>query len=321
VSLREVDGDPALAPVLTMVVEHELMHHETLLYMVQQLARALKVRPSWLPSPGVGRDVTMERVSVPAGQAVLGAPRGDSFLWDNERPEQVVEVGAFRIDSLPVTNSELLRFVHAGGYEDRRLWTDDAWRWLGHRGRRLPELWRHGPEGLRVLTLFDERPFEEAARWPASVAQCEAAAYARWRGGRLPTEAELHRAAFATPKGETREHPWGGAPPTAEHGNLGFRSWEPTAGGSHPAGTSAFGVQELVGNGWEWTSTPFGPLRGFEPLARYPGYSADFFDGRHFVMLGASWATDVRLVRRSFRNWFQPHYPYVFSKFRCVWPA
>jgi len=81
-------------------------------------------------------------------------------------------------------------------------------------------------------------------------------------------------------------------------------------------------VDELVGNGWEWTETPFGGLPGFTPFLRtYPGYSVDFFDGRHYVLRGASWATDAQLVRRSFRNWFQPHYPYVFSKFRCVHPA
>jgi formylglycine-generating enzyme required for sulfatase activity len=88
--------------------------------------------------------------------------------------------------------------------------------------------------------------------------------------------------------------------------------------GSRPETASAFGVQELVGNGWEWTSTEFGPLPGFVPHPAYPGYSADFFDGRHHVVLGASWATDRRLVRPSFRNWFQPHYPYVFSKFRLA---
>ena len=82
---------------------------------------------------------------------------------------------------------------------------------------------------------------------------------------------------------------------------------------------SAYGVHDLVGDGWEWTETPFGPFDGFQAWARtYPGYSKDFFDGKHFVLLGASWATDHALIRRSFRNWFQPHYPYVFSKFRTV---
>jgi formylglycine-generating enzyme required for sulfatase activity len=87
---------------------------------------------------------------------------------------------------------------------------------------------------------------------------------------------------------------------------------------AHPAGASAFGVFDLLGNGWEWTSTPFGPLPGFQPFPFYPGYSADFFDGKHFVMKGGSPRTDACMLRRSFRNWFQPHYPYVYATFRCM---
>jgi formylglycine-generating enzyme required for sulfatase activity len=88
--------------------------------------------------------------------------------------------------------------------------------------------------------------------------------------------------------------------------------------GSNPKGVSAWGVHELVGNGWEWTETPFAPFPGFVPLESYPQYSADFFDGKHFVLKGASWATASQLLRKSFRNWYQAHYPYVFAKFRCV---
>ena len=145
--------------------------------------------------------------------------------------------------------------------------------------------------------------FERAAHWPAMVSWAEASAYARWRGARLPTETEWHRAARGTPPGA---------------GSFHFRHASPLPVGSSPEAASAWGVHELVGNGWEWTSTPFAPFPGFAPMPRYPGYSADFFDGRHFVLLGASWATDEALLRPSFRNWFQPHYPYVFSKFRCA---
>jgi len=79
---------------------------------------------------------------------------------------------------------------------------------------------------------------------------------------------------------------------------------------------SAWGVHDLIGNGWEWTATPFGPFDGFAPMASYPVYSADFFDGRHFVMKGASPVTSHHLVRRSFRNWFYADYPYMFATFR-----
>jgi ergothioneine biosynthesis protein EgtB len=318
---RDLPGildDGAVREVLPMVIEHELMHHETLLYMVQQLPEASRAHPGPLPDAPRGAAPERRGVPVPAGRVVLGAPRDGLFRWDNEHPEQTVDVPAFRIDCVPVTNREYLQFIEDGGYEDRRLWTDDSWAWIRKRGHRGPGFWKETPDGIRVQTLYGDRPFEEAADWPACVMHGEACAYARWEGERLPTEAEFHRAAFYGPDGTRREHPWGDEAPGPAHGNLGFRRWSPTPVAAHPRGASAFGVHELVGNGWEWTSTVFAPFPGFEPLPRYPGYSADFFDGHHFVLLGGSWATDARLVRRSFRNWFQPHYPYVFSKFRCA---
>jgi len=163
--------------------------------------------------------------------------------------------------------------------------------------------------------MFGLLPLPEA--WPVYVSQAEAAAYARWRGARLPTEAEFQRAAYGSPHGE-RTHPWGDAPPDATRGVFDFDSWDPQPAGAHPNGASAWGVEDLVGNGWEWTSTPFAPFPGFRPMASYPEYSADFFDGEHLVMKGASPATARELLRPSFRNWFRARYPYVYATFRCA---
>ena len=164
--------------------------------------------------------------------------------------------------------------------------------------------------------MFEDIPLPPD--WPVYVSQAEATAYARWRNRRLPTEAEYHRAAFGTPTGVERSYPWGDAPPDPAHGNFDFARFEPVAVGSYPAGASAWGVHDLVGNGWEWTSTVFAPFDGFSPMASYPEYSADFFDGQHFVMKGGSPATAKELLRRSFRNWFRPNYPYVYATFRTV---
>jgi len=164
--------------------------------------------------------------------------------------------------------------------------------------------------------MFDERPLPLA--WPAYVSHAEATAYARWKGRRLPTEAEFHRAAYGTPAGEEREYPWGAEEPAARHGNFDLRRWDPTPVGAYPECDSASGVSELVGNGWEWTSSVFGPLPGFRAFEFYPGYSANFFDGHHYVMKGGSSRTAACMLRRTFRNWFQPHYPYVYAKFRTV---
>jgi formylglycine-generating enzyme required for sulfatase activity len=134
----------------------------------------------------------------------------------------------------------------------------------------------------------------------------------------LPTEAQWQRAAYGTPEGEERAYPWGSEKPSAKRGNFDFEHWDPISVAAHPEGASAFGVADLLGNGWEWTSTPFGPFAGFEPFPFYRGYSADFFDNKHFVMKGGSPRTAACILRRSFRNWFQPHYPYVYAGFRCV---
>jgi ergothioneine biosynthesis protein EgtB len=321
--LRDVLDAPALQESLPLVLEHELMHHETLLYMLQELPdeqRETPPRDATDAACGPTR-ATPRRVGIPAGRADLGAARDGRFRWDNEHPRHECHVAAFEIDALPVTNAEFAEFVAAGGYTQRRWWTDDGWTWVQRGGRRAPHGWRRAGATWRLQALTGAADFARAGDWPASVSQCEALAFTRWSAARLPTEAEFHRAAYGTPDDSPRAHPWGDAALAPEHGNLAFRRWEPTPAGSHPDGASAFGVHELVGNGWEWTATPFAPFPGFEPLARYPGYSADFFDGRHFVLLGGSWATDARLVRRSFRNWFQPHYPYVFAKFRRVYPA
>jgi ergothioneine biosynthesis protein EgtB len=305
--------------VFHLVIEHELMHHETLLYMVHQLDGRAKRRPAWLPSFVTAGAAPPSTVRVPGGTVTLGAaPDAQPFGWDNEFPEHAVEVEAFQLDATPVRNREFREFLDAGGYGRRELWSAEGWAWKERAGVCRPNDWTLEGDRWFVGTLFDRLPLEDAGDWPVYVSHAEARAYARWRGGDLPTEAQFHRAAYTGPAGPA-PHPWGDDAPGAAHGSFDFRDWAPTPVGSHPAGASAWGVHEPVGNGWEWTASPFAPYPGFTAYLRtYPGYSADFFDDRHYVMLGASWATDTALVRRSFRNWFQPHYPYVFAKFRCV---
>ena len=162
----------------------------------------------------------------------------------------------------------------------------------------------------------DESYIGGGERWAMSLA--EAMAFARWSGARLPSEAEFQRAAYGSPDEGERMHPWGGDAPSSRHGVFDYASWDPEPAGTHPDGASAWGVEDLVGNGWEWTATPFAPFPGFRAMASYPEYSADFFDGRHFVMKGASPATARELLRPTFRNWFRARYPYVYATFRCA---
>ena len=318
------EGRPAMhrAQALYTALEHEAMHQETLLYMWHRLPHDQKRAPD-LPAKGGGTPSAGkkgDRVRISAGTATLGADRNRiTFGWDNEFDEHRVEVPAFEIDVHNVTNAEFLEFVEAGGYRDSSLWSKAHWAWVQENQITHPSFWSAatGPTAARFwIGMFEPIPLPPD--WPVYVSQAEAEAYARWKGRRLPTEAEYHRAAFGTPAGVERSYPWGESPPSREHGNFDFARFEPVAVGSFPAGASAWGIHDLVGNGWEWTSTIFGPFPGFTPMVSYPEYSADFFDGQHYVMKGASTATARELVRRSFRNWFRPNYPYVYAAFRTV---
>jgi ergothioneine biosynthesis protein EgtB len=315
----ERPGDPLLdrAQAVFAILEHEAMHQETMLYMWHQLPLDQKRRPGDLPLTIGGAPPAAEVVDIPAGRATLGARPGEiAFGWDNEFPALEVDVPAFAIDRHDVTNEAYLEFVEAGGYGDQRWWTPDAFAWVRAENRSHPLFWTKRGGVWLWRGMFGEIPLPAA--WPVYVSQSEAAAFAKWRGARLPSEAEFHRAAYGTPSGEEREQPWGAGDPDPSRGNVDFNHWEPVPAGSHPGGRSAWGIDDLVGNGWEWTHTVFAPFPGFAPLPSYPEYSADFFDGQHYVIKGASPATDRDLIRRSFRNWFRPQYPYVYATFRCV---
>ena len=315
----EREGHPVLhrGQAVFTLIEHEELHQETLAYMWHRLPAVLKRRPADAELVTGGAAPAVDRVTVPPGRATLGAERdGIPFGWDNEFPTLAVDVPAFAIDRHNVTNDAFLEFVEAGGYADRRWWTEADWAWLEATGVRHPAFWRREGGAWRWRGMFETVPLPPA--WPVWVTQAEAAAYACWKGVRLPTEAEFHRAAYGTPDGGERSQPWGDGPPDPTRGHFGFRGWDPVPVGSFPAGASAWGVHDLVGNGWEWTSTVFDGFPGFAPMASYPEYSADFFDGLHYVIKGASPATAPGLVRRSLRNWFRPHYPFVYAGFRCV---
>jgi ergothioneine biosynthesis protein EgtB len=326
ISRAVADIDPASPDVMahkgrvvSMAIEHELMHQETLLYMLQQLPAEQKIRPPGIAYP-LGDGIRSGSVAIAEGHATLGTSfESADFGWDNEFPGTTRLVPSFVIDSTPVTNAQFRYFVESGGYDWPEFWSEADWAWKSRTSLSHPLVWTKQTDGWLYRTLFDVVPLDLVGDWPVYVSLAEACAYARWTGGRLPTEAEFHRAAYGDPDGPERSFPWGEGAPGPEHGNFGFANWSPGPVGSYPQGVSAWGVHELVGNGWEWTETVFAPFPGFRAyIPGYPGYSADFFDGKHYVVKGASWATDSGLLRRSFRNWYQARYPYVFAKFRCV---
>jgi ergothioneine biosynthesis protein EgtB len=299
--------------LLNVAIEHRLMHAETLAYMLHRLPYDRKKTPAVAveASPAPSR---AGAVPIPEGVAVLGLIRGgDTFGWDNEYERHSVDVPAFAIDRYKTTNADYLKFVDDGGYERRELWNEADWAWKESSHISRPAFWERNDSGEWLWRgMF--APIQLPNDWPVYVSHAEASAYARWAGKSLPTEAQWQRAAY----GQSNKYPWGSKSPDKSHGNFDFHRWDPVSVAAHPAAASAFGVEGMLGNGWEWTSTVFAPFPGFRPFPFYPGYSADFFDGKHYVIKGASARTAACMLRPSFRNWFQPHYQYVYAGFRCV---
>ncbi|HEX7778550.1 MAG TPA: SUMF1/EgtB/PvdO family nonheme iron enzyme [Vicinamibacterales bacterium] len=314
----ERPGHPLLdrAEAAFAILEHEAMHQETLLYMWHRLPFEQKRSPDGYAPATEGTPPRREWIDVLPGRVTLGVDAETvPFSWDNERPARRVDVPAFSIDRHNVTNADFLEFVDAGGYSDARWWRPEDAAWLTAEGITHPLFWERHDDQWFWRGMFNLIPLPPS--WPVYVSWAEASAFARWRGMRLPSEAEFQRAAYGTTSRE-RRFPWGDDDPGARHGVFDFASWDPKPAGSHPAGRSAWGVDDLVGNGWEWTRTVFEPFPGFVPIPSYPEYSADFFDGEHFVMKGASMATARELLRPTFRNWFRARYPYVYATFRGV---
>jgi ergothioneine biosynthesis protein EgtB len=298
-ALRDATESEELVQLMNIAIEHRLMHAETLEYMFHQLPYELKIGRAAQPAQRA-TPVTAEMVAVPEGVATLGLKREcGQFGWDNEFDSHEVEVPAFSIDKYKITNGQFARFMEEGGYGRRALWSEASWEWKTGAGLTHPVFWVEASGGFRYRTMFGEIALPLAA--PVYVSQAEACAYAAWAGKALPTEAEWQRAAE-------------GAKPALAARTL----YDPPPVGLSPEFSSVWGVEDLFGTGWEWTSSDFAPFAGFRTIAAYPGYSANFFDGKHFVMKGGSTRTAACMLRPSFRNWFQAHYQYVYAGFRCV---
>jgi len=265
--------------LLQMAIEHRHMHAETFAYLMHGLPYDRK-QPAAARRPAERSAPANPRVAIAAGSVTLGT-RTDRFGWDNEHLAHEIAVRSFRISRFKVSNGEYLEFVREGGAVPH-FWSleNDRWWWRG---------------------MFAQFPLPQD--WPAWVTWQQAAAYAEWRGLALPGEAQFQLAAEL-------------ARPDPARDNFDYNHWDPVAvdaGAGSPAAPA-----QMTGNGWEWTRDVFAPFEGFKADPLYPGYSADFFDGRHYVLKGASPRTARILTRPGFRNWFRPDYPYMYAGFRVV---
>ncbi len=308
----------------TLAALHEDMHTENLTLIQQTLGfkrPTLSILDPAFASPSVDPSYARRDVAIPGGTFLLGAMSDEPFVFDNEKWAHPVEVKPFRISSTAVTNAEYAAFVDDDGYRRREFWDRRGWEWRRREGAEHPLFWRRGADGRWSERRFDQVVPLEPWHPVVHINWYEAEAYCRWAKRRLPTEAEWELAASAEPApgghgitGRKRRFPWGDDAPMPERANLDYRAGGTVDVRALPAGDSAFGCRQMIGNVWEWVADTFEPYPGFvcDP---YREYSQPYF-GKKKVLKGGCWTTRSRLVRNSWRNFYMHHRRNIFAGFR-----
>ena len=293
---------------------HEDMHDEAFVYTRQTHGWPAPAAEHYGPRIEDPGGALPGDVEVEGGTFLLGASPDAPFAFDNEKWAHPVEVAPFRIARAAVTQGELREFVDDGGYEREELWSEGGRAWRRESGARHPVYWRRDGGGYerrvydRWVDLEDDLPAVHVSWW-------EAEAYCRWAGRRLPTEAEWELAASGgVDGGRKRTYPWGEESDATGRANLDGSGGGTVPVGALAAGDSPCGCRQMLGNVWEWTGDDFGPFPGFVPDP-YKEYSEPWF-GDHKVLRGGCWATRLRLVRNTWRNFYQPQRRDVWAGFR-----
>ncbi|MDB9466681.1 5-histidylcysteine sulfoxide synthase [Dolichospermum circinale] len=284
---------------LLMGIEHSRIHLETSSMLLRQLPIDKLKRPKgWNYAPSNGEIPNNQMREIPGGVVKLGKNQDDlTFGWDSEYGNLEVEVKPFLASQYLITNGEFLEFVQASGYNNSNYWNDESWEWKQLYNVQHPKFWILENNGeYRYRATFDE--LDLPLDWPVEVNHYEAMAYCQWKGKntRLMTEVEWNQALKISEDSRL-----------SNNYNLNLQFISPTPVGMFSENNQS-GISDLRGNVWEWLSSRFYPLPGFQTHDLYPDQSAPFFDNKHFMMLGGSWATNGTMALACYRNWFRPFF-------------
>jgi len=286
------------ADLLELGLHHEQQHQELLLTDLKHiLAANTRIPPVYRdrPLPPPHAPPPVDWLPREGGVTQIGY-EGEGFCYDNEMPRHCCYLQPHSLASRLVTNGEYLEFVEAGGYRNPEYWLSDGWAAVNEHDWRAPLYWRNDGGVWRQMTLAGLRPLQENEP-VCHVSYFEADAYARWRGARLPTEAEWEAAARECPV-EGNFYDQGALHPV------------PLTYGARPA--------QIYGDVWEWTQSPYTPYPGFKPAPGAVGEYNGKFMCNQFVARGGSCATSRSHIRPTYRNFFVPQARWQFLGIRLA---
>ena len=289
--IEQTPGDAGLAALLRLGLQHEQQHQELLLTDVKHLLSCNPCFPAYreealAPS---GTQPALSWVDFDGGLAEIGHD-GHGFAFDNELPRHRQYLAPFSLASRLASNADYLEFIEAGGYRDPDLWLAEGWDKVCSGELRHPLYWVRTDAGWMEFTLHGLQPLDPQ-RPVTHVSLYEADAYARWRGARLPLEAEWEFAARDVAIG---------------------------CGELHPRAASGNGLVQMFGDCWQWTSSSYAPYPGFAPAAGALGEYNGKFMVNQYVLRGSSCATPQGHARASYRNFFPSGARWQFTGIRLA---
>jgi ergothioneine biosynthesis protein EgtB len=328
-TISDRDDADAILSIIRLGLEHEMQHQELLVYDIKHLLcdqfdapispapRSLETVSGMAEVAGGLFELGYESPTNQSGDKSPHSKNYD-FAFDNEKPAHKVFLEDFLIDRAPVSNGDYLEFINAGGYQDFRWWHSAGWEKVNLEKWEAPLYWErlNGEWMIRDFTGV-HRATDRRNEPVSHVSFLEASAYAKWTGKRLPTEAEWEKAASFDPALKSnRAFPWGNEAPDETRGNL-FENglWSVAPIGSFPAGQSAYGCQQMIGDVWEWTTSDYVPYPGFK--SEFDEYNDKWFVSQK-VLRGGSFATPRLHIRTTYRNFFYPHERWMIGGFRCA---
>ncbi len=283
---------------VTLGLHHEQQHQELLLTDIKHIFAGNPLRPAYLtptvpPGPAAN---PLQWVDFPAGMARIGHD-GEGFAYDNETPRHRVLLDDYRLASRLSTNAEYLEFMESGGYKRPELWLSDGWQAVLAQGWEAPLYWEKVDGQWWHMTLHGMQAVDPHAP-VCHVSLYEADAFVRWQGARLPTEAEWENAVWQLPL----------------QGNL----YESGALQPRAAEGTGPGLQQVFGDVWEWTQSPYAAYPGFKPLAGSLGEYNGKFMCNQVVLRGGSCVTPASHIRATYRNFFYPSDRWQFTGIRLA---
>ena len=283
---------------ITLGLHHEQQHQELLLTDIKHIFANNPLRPAYRPGEApAAPPAPALRWSEQAGGLKMIGHVGGGFAYDNETPRHRVYLDDYHLASRLVTNGEYLEFMEAGGYRAPELWLSDGWATVQSRRWETPLYWERIDGQWWQMTLAGMQPVDPNAP-VCHVSLYEADAYARWKGARLPTEAEWETAANTVPiQGNFYEQ-----------GRL-----RPCA-----AGDDGTPLLQMFGDAWEWTQSPYAPYPGFKALSGSLGEYNGKFMCNQLVLRGGSCVTAASHMRATYRNFFYPPDRWQFTAIRLA---